>query len=109
MNEWPADKVERWPIARLIPHACGMQGSLSSMSRRRKQPVDPSRQSRAMSMVEALTNVIVGYGLALVTQVVAFPIFGLQVSIADNMVIGMIFTAVSIVRSFTLRRLFEAL
>lgn len=42
------------------------------------------------------------------TQITFFPMFGLVVSAADNLIIGGIFTAVSIVRTFALRRLFEA-
>ena len=38
------------------------------------------RQSRRMSLVEAIANVVVGYCLAVLTQIVVFPIFGLQVS-----------------------------
>jgi hypothetical protein len=67
------------------------------------------RQSRAMSFVEAITNVVVGFMLAVLTQIAVFPILGLRVSIGDNFLIGGIFTAVSILRSFTLRRLFEAI
>jgi hypothetical protein len=66
------------------------------------------RQSRAMSAVEAVTNVVVGFLLALLTQSAIFPLLGLKVSIGDNVVIGGVFTAVSIVRTFALRRLFEA-
>lgn len=65
------------------------------------------KQSRAMSLMEALTNVVVGCGIAVVTQVLVFPLFGLAVTLTENMVIGGIFTAVSIARSFALRRLFE--
>lgn len=60
-----------------------------------------------MSMVESLTNVAVGYGIAVLTQILVFPLFGLDVSLADNLAMGSIFTFVSIIRSFTLRRLFE--
>ena len=66
------------------------------------------KQSRTMSLVEAVTNVVVGFLLALLTQMAIFPMFGLVVSVADNLVIGGIFTAVSILRSFMLRRVFEA-
>jgi len=66
------------------------------------------KQSRVMSLVEAVTNVVVGFLLALLTQMAIFPMFGLVVSVADNLVIGSIFTAVSILRSFALRRVFEA-
>jgi hypothetical protein len=66
------------------------------------------RQSRTMSLVEWTANVVVGFLLALLTQIALFPLFGLVVSAADNILIGSIFTAVSLVRSFTLRRFFEA-
>jgi hypothetical protein len=49
------------------------------------------KQSRTMSLVEAVTNVIVGFLIALVTQIAVFPLFGLQVSIADDLLIGAIF------------------
>ena len=35
------------------------------------------KQSRAMSLVEAMTNVVVGYGVAVLTQIVVFPWFGI--------------------------------
>ena len=66
------------------------------------------KQSRLMSLVESLTNVIVGYGIAVVTQALIFPWFGLHVTLAQNMAMGGIFTVISIARSFALRRMFEA-
>ncbi|WP_434517211.1 hypothetical protein AB6Q56_22550 (plasmid) [Dechloromonas sp. ARDL1] len=67
------------------------------------------KQSRLMSLVESLVNVLVGYGVAVATQMAVFPLFGLALSITENLLIGLIFTAVSIVRSCALRRAFEAL
>ena len=67
------------------------------------------KQSRLMSMIEAITNVIVGYGVAVVTQILIFPIFGLHTTLAQNLQMGLLFTGVSIIRSFLLRRLFEAI
>lgn len=67
------------------------------------------KQSRRMSMVESVANVIVGYGVAVVTQIMVFPFFGLHATLAQNMKMGALFTVVSIVRSFALRRLFEAI
>lgn len=66
------------------------------------------KQSRAMSLVEAIANVIVGYGVAVVTQILIFPVFGLQTTLVQNLKLGGIFSLVSIARSFALRRLFEA-
>ena len=67
------------------------------------------RQSRLMSLVEVGTNVVVGYGLAVTMQVLLFPLFGLAVSLGENLALGLVFTVVSLARSFCIRRLFEAL
>ena len=65
------------------------------------------KQSRAMSLVEAIANVIVGYGVAVVTQILIFPVFGLQTTLAQNLKMGTVFTIVSLGRSYALRRLVE--
>ena len=67
------------------------------------------KQSRIMSMVEAVTNVVVGYVLAIATQIVVFPWFGLHATLAQNMAMGGAFSIVSVIRGFALRRVFEAL
>lgn len=64
-------------------------------------------QSRRQSLIEAITNVVVGYALALLTQIVVFPWFELKVSLNDNLAIGAIFVIISLLRSYALRRLFE--
>ena len=64
-------------------------------------------QSRRQSLIEAITNVMVGYALAVITQIVVFPWFGLQVPFPDNLAIGAIFVIISLLRSYALRRLFE--
>jgi hypothetical protein len=64
-------------------------------------------QSRRMSLFEAMTNVTVGYVLAVATQVVVFPWFGLHASLGDNLGIGAVFTSISLLRGYALRRLFE--
>lgn len=71
--------------------------------------VPDARQSRAMSFVEAVVNVILGFGLAVGVQLVVFPPLGIDVSFQDNVFIGAVFTIVSILRSYILRRLFERL
>ena len=67
------------------------------------------KQSRRMSLVEALANVAVGYGVAVATQLAVFPMFGLHASLSENLAIGAIFTGASIARSYALRRAFEAI
>ena len=64
-------------------------------------------QSRRQSLIEAITNVVVGYALAVLTQIVVFPWFGLQIPFRDNLAIGAMFVMISLLRSYALRRLFE--
>lgn len=65
------------------------------------------KQSRVMSMIEAATNVVVGYLLAIATQIVVFPWFGIETGLAEHMTIGLAFVVVSLLRGYALRRLFE--
>lgn len=64
-------------------------------------------QSRAMSAVESVSNILVGFGLAIIAQVVVFPLFGLHASAAGHFGIAGIFTVISLARSYVLRRLFN--
>ena len=66
-------------------------------------------QSRAMSLIEALANVAVGFTIAVLTQRAVFPWFGISTTLSTDLAIGAVFTAVSIVRSYAMRRLFERL
>jgi hypothetical protein len=61
-----------------------------------------------MSLFEAATNIVVGYCLAVLTQLVVFPLAGLTASLTENLLIGGAFTVISILRSFAIRRLFNA-
>lgn len=67
----------------------------------------PTNQSRWMSPIEAITNVAAGYGIAVATQVLIFPAFGLHTTLEQNLKMGVVFTGVSLLRSYVLRRLFE--
>ena len=67
------------------------------------------KQSRTMSLIEATANVAVGFWVAVVAQALVFPLFGFHAAPAQHLAISAIFTGVSLIRSFTLRRLFEAI
>ncbi|ALI53987.1 hypothetical protein IMCC12053_37 [Celeribacter marinus] len=49
----------------------------------------------------------VDYALAVATQLAVFPAFGLCVGVAENFGLGLIFAAVSLIRDYALRRLFN--
>ena len=64
-------------------------------------------QSRRHSMFEAVANVAIGYGVAIASQLAVFPLFGIHVPLADNLAIGAWFTAISLARSYLVRRWFN--
>lgn len=64
-------------------------------------------QSRRMSFIESATNVVVGYVLAIFTQLAVFPLFGLEAALSEHLAIGLAFVGISLVRGYLLRRLFE--
>ncbi len=64
-------------------------------------------QSRRLSLVEAIANVVVGYALAVMTQIVVFAWFGLHPSLREKLMLGGLFTGVSLVRGYALHGLFE--
>ena len=64
-------------------------------------------QSRLGSFIESLANVVLGYGVAVGAQILIFPLFGVVIPLSSNLAIGIIFTLVSLVRSYLLRRLFN--
>jgi len=53
--------------------------------------------------------VLVGYTLALLVQRLAYPAFGISTSIGTEASLALLFTLVSLARSYLLRRLFEHL
>jgi len=64
-------------------------------------------QTRLQSAVESLANVAIGYAVAVASQMLIFPLFGIHITLADNLLIGGYFTLISIARSYTLRRWFN--
>lgn len=66
-------------------------------------------QSRKSSALEALTGTIVGFLLAIWVQRLLFPALGHDLALAENALVAAVFTAVSLLRSYFLRRLFNAL
>ena len=66
-------------------------------------------QSRSLSLIEAIANVVLGYGLAVALQVIVFPAFGLHLTLGQSLKIGLSFTVMSVLRSYVVRRVFERL
>lgn len=62
-------------------------------------------QSRLDSALEALINILIGAGFAFVAQLLWFPAIGKEFTLGDNLMTTAVFTVVSFVRSYLIRRL----
>lgn len=60
-----------------------------------------------MSATEAATNIAIGYLVSVAANIIVLPAFGYDVTIADSFAIGLAFTAISLARSYILRRIFN--
>lgn len=64
-------------------------------------------QTRKQSLFEAIINVMVGLGVSMALNFAIFPAFGWHISLQQNLTLGVIYTIVSIARSYCLRRFFN--
>lgn len=64
-------------------------------------------QSKSRSWKEAWTNIAIGYIINFVANLIVFPAFGYEISITDNIVIGLVFTVISVCRQYIVRRYFN--
>lgn len=64
-------------------------------------------QTKKQSLIEALTNIFIGYLVAVLTNFLVLPLFGIIIPFFDNLLIGGIFTIISIIRSYVIRRMFN--
>lgn len=64
-------------------------------------------QKKSHSLIEAIFNVVIGFLVSMVANLIVLPWFGFKVSVSAAFNIGLIFTIISIVRSYVLRRIFN--
>lgn len=66
-------------------------------------------QSRRGSLFEALINTAIGFAINYFANLLIFPLFGLSISLQANLAMGCIYTAISVARSYVIRRWFNHL
>ncbi len=66
-------------------------------------------QTRLMSLVETMTNILVGLVISFLSQIVIFKIYNVSLSTQQNVEITLYFTIISILRSYALRRFFNSI
>lgn len=65
-------------------------------------------QTRLASLAEATINTAIGFVMSVLLSAVVYPLFGFQVTLAQNLAITAIFTIASIARGYAVRRWFNA-
>lgn len=64
-------------------------------------------QSKVESLIESSINILIGYTVAVLSQLLIFPIFNIHIPLVDNLLIGVYFTVISLLRSYVIRRYFN--
>jgi hypothetical protein len=62
-------------------------------------------QTRISSFIESVSNTVIGYVTAIISQLIIFPMFDIHIPFTDNLLIGVMFTFISLARAFIIRRL----
>lgn len=65
------------------------------------------RQTRLGSFIEAWINVLIGFGINFIANLLILPMFGFHITLMDNLYIGILYTTISVVRSYAIRRWFN--
>ncbi len=65
-------------------------------------------QTKKWSMIESLTSVGIGWFIGVILNLTVLPLFDYDVSLTDGVLISIIFTAVSVIRSYIIRRFFNS-
>jgi hypothetical protein len=66
------------------------------------------QQTKIESLVEALINILIGFSINFTANMLLFPLFGWSISFGQNIQLGILYTAISLARSYSIRRWFNA-
>lgn len=64
-------------------------------------------QNKSQSLIETLTNVSIGYIISFIANITVLPMFGYDINLTDGFWISMIFTVISVIRGYIVRRWFN--
>lgn len=97
--------IDRRPLD--VPPFRHVESHNSPEMERNAESVPHKGQTRRGSLLESLANIAVGYSINYVANMLIFPLFGWNLSTRENLTLGVIYTAISLARSYTLRRIFN--
>jgi hypothetical protein len=65
-------------------------------------------QTKRESAFEAVTNVLIGWSIGVLSNYLVLPLFGYTVGVGESMGIAASFSVISLVRSYIIRRWFNS-
>lgn len=65
-------------------------------------------QSKLSSLIEAVANVVIGYSINFTANMLFLPLVGFHITVGQNLFLGVLYTGISLVRSYVIRRWFNA-
>ena len=65
-------------------------------------------QSKKQSLIETLTSVFVGWLIGVILNLTILPLFDYNITVVDSLWVSLIFTVVSVIRGYVIRRFFNS-
>ena len=65
-------------------------------------------QTKKQSFIETLTSVFVGWLIGVILNLTILPFFDYNITVVDSLWVSLIFTVVSIIRGYVIRRFFNS-
>jgi hypothetical protein len=65
-------------------------------------------QTRIGSLIEACMNVLIGFTINFFANILILPLIGFHITVGQNLFIGVLYTIISVARSYAIRRWFNA-
>ena len=65
-------------------------------------------QTKRQSLIETLTSVFVGWLIGVILNMLVLPLFDYNITVVDSLLVSLIFTVISVVRGYVIRRFFNS-
>ena len=65
-------------------------------------------QTKKQSFIETLTSVFVGWLIGVILNLTILPLFDYNITVVDSLWVSLIFTVVSVIRGYVIRRTFNS-
>ena len=65
-------------------------------------------QTKRQSAIESLTSVFVGWLTGVILNMLVLPLFDYNITVIDSLWVSLIFTVVSVIRGYVIRRFFNS-